>query len=333
MPPAFRGHQDEAFSNDVTTVKIILDCDPGQDDAVALLLAMASPDEIRILGITAVAGNVPLALTQRNARMMCDLAGRTDVAVYAGCDRPMVRDSITAEHVHGDTGIDGMDVFDPVTLLQKQHAVDFIVDTLLSANENEVTLVPTGPLTNIATAIDREPAILPRIREIVLMGGAMREGGNYTPSAEFNIIADPQAAGIVFACGRPLTAFGLDVTHQVLSTRKRVARIKALDNPVADAVAGMLSFFDRYDAEKYNSQGAPLHDPCTIAYLLQATLFDSKLCNVAIETQSELTMGHTAVDFWHVTERPKNVRWVHTADADGFYRLLRERLARFGEIP
>lgn len=331
MRPEYRGRRDEAFSDDVTAAKIILDCDPGQDDAVALLLAMASPDEIDILGITTVAGNVPLALTQRNARMMCDIAGRTDIAVYAGCEKPMLRESITAEHVHGNTGIDGIDVFEPVTPLQTQHAVDFIVETLLAANENEVTLVPIGPLTNIATALQHEPAVLPRIREIVLMGGAMREGGNSTPSAEFNIVADPQAASIVFACGRPLTAFGLDVTHQVLSTRERVAHIKALNNPVADAVAGMLSFFDRFDSEKYNSEGAPLHDPCTIAYLLQATLFESKLCNVAIETESELTIGHTAVDFWHVTERPKNVHWVHYANADEFYRLLTERLARYGE--
>ena len=204
--------------------KVIIDCDPGQDDAVALFLAMASPEELEILGITTVAGNVPLELTQRNARMMCDIAGRKELRVFAGCDRPMTLPPITAEYIHGDTGIDGVDVFDPETPLQEQHAVDFIVETLLAADESSVTLVPTGPMTNVATAIRREPAILGRVEQIVAMGGAMREGGNRSPSAEFNVLADPHAAEIVYNCGRPVTAMGLDVTHQVLSTRERVAR-------------------------------------------------------------------------------------------------------------
>jgi len=310
--------------------KIILDCDPGQDDAVALLLAMASPEEFDVLGITVVGGNVPLALTERNARMMCDLAGRKDMLVFAGCARPMRREPITAEAIHGETGINGMDVFAPETPLQEAHAVDFIVETLLAAADNSITLVPTGPLTNIATAIQREPKILPAVEEIVLMGGAMREGGNRTPSAEFNILVDPHAADCVFKCGRPITAMGLDVTHQVLSTRERVERIAALDNPVADATAGMLSFFHRHDSKKYKSQGTPLHDPCTVAYLLQPQLFGSKACNISVETESELTMGHTAIDFWHVTERPINADWVFEVDADGFYDLLTARLARFG---
>ena len=218
----------------------------------------------------------------------------------------------------------------PQTPLQEQHAVDFIVDALSGAAES-VTLVPTGPLTNIATAIERDPAILDNVTEIVIMGGAMREGGNHSPSAEFNILVDPHAANVVFRCGRPLTVMGLDVTHQVLSTRDRVERIRALDNPVALATAGMLSFFDRYDTEKYTSKGAPLHDPCTIAYLLKPDLFEGKVCNVTVETGSELTLGHTAVDFWHVTDRPRNTNWIHTVDADGFYELLTDRLARFGD--
>lgn len=306
--------------------KVIIDCDPGQDDAVALFLAMSSPDELDILGITAVAGNVPLELTERNARMMCDLAGRTDIPVMAGCARPMVREPITAEYIHGNTGIDGVDVFEPQTPSRDEHAVDFIIDTLKNVS---VTLVPTGPLTNIGTAIQRAPEILENIEEIVLMGGAMREGGNRSPSAEFNILVDPDAAGIVFNCGRPVTAMGLDVTHQVLSTRERVARIAALENPVAEATAGMLSFFHRYDTKKYGSEGAPLHDPCTVAYLLRPELFETKMCNVSVETQSELTLGHTAVDFWHVTDRPHNANWAYEVDSDGFYDLLTERLSRF----
>jgi len=313
------------------TRKIIIDCDPGQDDAVALLLAFASPDEFDLLGITTVAGNVPLEPTQRNARMMCDIAGRKDVPVHAGCSAPMARQLVTAEAIHGETGINGIEVFEPETPLQSEHAVDFIIRTLLDAADESVTLVPTGPLTNIATAIEREPSILSKVELIVLMGGAMREGGNRTPSAEFNILVDPDAADIVLRCGRPITQMGLDVTHQVLSTRDRVDRIRALGNPVADATAGMLSFFDRYDTKKYTSKGAPLHDPCTVAWLLRPELFTGKDCNVSVETQSELTLGHTAVDFWHVTDRPVNVHWVYDVDADGFYDLLIERLATFGE--
>ena len=292
---------------------IIIDCDPGQDDAVALFLAMASPGELEILGITAVAGNVPLELTQRNVRMMCDIAGRRDMPVFAGCDRPMVRELLTAEKVHGKTGVDGVDIFDPRTPLQDWHAVDFI-----------------GPLTNIGTVIDRAPEVLPKIRQLVIMGGAMREGGNYSPSAEFNILVDPHAADIVFRCGRPITSMGLDVTHQVLSTRARVERIRQVGNPVAEATAGMLGFFERHDSKKYGVEGAPLHDPCTIAWLLAPELFEGKVCNLSVETESALTMGHTAVDFWHVTDRPHNVNWIYSVDADGFYELLTDRLARFG---
>ncbi len=312
--------------------KVIIDCDPGQDDAVALFLAMSSPEDLDILGVTTVAGNVPLELTQRNARMMCDIAGRRDIPVFAGCDRPMVREPITAEYIHGATGIDGVDVFEPETPLQEQHAVDFIIDTLLdlSRKKGSATLIPTGPMTNVATAIQREPAILEAVEQIVSMGGAMREGGNRSPSAEFNVLVDPHAADIVFNCGRPITAMGLDVTHQVLSTRARVARIRALGNAVAEATAGMLSFFHRYDTKKYGSEGAPLHDPCTVAWLLRPNLFRTKACNLSVEKESELTLGHTAVDFWQVTDRPHNVHWTYEVDADGFYEMLVERLARFG---
>ncbi len=310
--------------------KVIIDCDPGQDDAVALFLAMSSPDELEILGITAVAGNVPLETTQRNARMMCDIAARQDIPVYAGCDRPMVLDPITAEYIHGDTGIDGIDVFEPDTPLQAQHAVDFMIETLRT-QKVPVTLITTGPMTNLGTAIQREPAILDNVEQVVSMGGAMREGGNRSPSAEFNVLADPHAAEVVYDCGRPVTAFGLDVTHQVLSTRERVARIREVGNPVASATAGMLGFFHRYDTKKYGSEGSPLHDPCPVAWLLRPELFRTRRCNLAVEKESALTLGHTAVDFWHVTDRPPNVDWAWEVDAAAFYDLLVERLGRFGE--
>jgi purine nucleosidase len=189
----------------VTSHRIIIDCDPGQDDAVNLFLAMSSPDELEILGITTVAGNVPLELTELNARLICDIAGRDDIGVFAGCSRPMIRDLVTAEQVHGATGINGIDVTKPVHPLREQHAVDFIVETLKSAADDSITLVPTGPLTNVATAFSRAPEILPKVRQIVMMGGAMRESGNISPSAEFNILVDPDAADIVFNCGRPIT--------------------------------------------------------------------------------------------------------------------------------
>lgn len=308
---------------------IIIDCDPGQDDAVNLLLAMSSPDELEILGITTVAGNVPLPLTERNARLMCDIAGRTDIAVHAGCERPMVRRLVTAEQVHGRTGIDGIGIRPPRTPLQPAHAVDFIIDTLQAADDDAVTLVPTGPLTNIAMAMVKAPSILPKIREIVLMGGAMREGGNHSPSAEFNILVDPHAAHVVFDSGRPIVAMGLDVTHQVLATRERIDRIRALNNRAALATAGMLDFYSRHDSLKYGIAGSPLHDPCTAAYLLRPEIFAGKQCNIEVEMRSELTMGHTAVDFWGVSGRRKNARWIHSVDANAFYELLIERLGRY----
>ncbi len=308
---------------------IIIDCDPGQDDAICLLLAMSSPDELDILGVTTVAGNVPLALTERNARQIRDIADRSDVKIYAGCSKPMVRDLVTAERVHGKTGNDGIEIVEPKQPLEDKHAVDFIIETLNGADRESITLVPMGPLTNIAQAITKDPSILEKVEQIVLMGGAMREGGNHSPSAEFNILVDPHAADTVFRCGRPITVMGLDVTHQVLATPERRDRIRAIDNEAARATAGMLDFFNRHDTVKYGSLGAPLHDPCTIAFLLKPDLFEGKLCNISIETESELTMGNTAVDFWHVTDRPKNATWIHAVDADGFYDLLVERLSRF----
>jgi purine nucleosidase len=291
---------------------------------------MSSPDELDILGITTVAGNVPLALTERNARQICDIAGRTDMKVFAGCERPMQRELLTAEHVHGKTGIDGVEITGPGTPLGEQHAVDFIIEAL-STTAEPLTLVPTGPLTNIATAIERAPAILDNVAEIVLMGGAMREGGNHSPSAEFNILVDPHAADLVFRCGKPITVLGLDVTHQVLATPGRRDRIREINNDAGRATAGMLDFFNRHDTVKYGSLGAPLHDPCTVAFLLAPNLFEGKACNLTVETASELTMGHTAVDFWHVTDRPDNVTWIWSVDADGFYDLLIERLERYGD--
>ena len=310
------------------TAKIIIDTDPGQDDAVAILLALASPDEITVLGITTVAGNVPLALTEKNARIICELAGRPDIAVFAGCDRPLVQTLVTAEHVHGKTGLDGIALPDPTMPLQAAHAVDFIIDTLRAEPSGSVTLCPLGPLTNIATAFTRAPDIMARVKEIVLMGGAYFEVGNITPAAEFNIYVDPEAAEIVFQSGVPLVVLPLDVTHNVLTTRPSIDAIRAIGSPVAHAVASWTDFFERFDMAKYRAEGAPLHDPCVIAYLLAPGLFTGRHINVEIETTSALTRGMTVADWWGVTKRPKNAMFMGDVDAACFYDLLTERLAR-----
>ena len=305
---------------------LIIDTDPGQDDAVAILLALASP-EINLLGITTVAGNVPLALTQVNARKICDLAGRTDMQVFAGLDRPLVRPLVTAEHVHGRTGLDGPVLPDPETPLQEQHAVDYIIDTLRREPAGSVTLAPIGPLSNIAMAMQRAPDIIPRIRQIILMGGAYFEVGNITPAAEFNIYVDPHAAQIVFASGVPVTMMPLDVTHKALTRTDRVAALRAIGNQTGVAVAEMLEFFERFDEAKYGSDGGPLHDPCTVAWMIAPDIFSGQPCNVEIETASPLTMGMTVVDWWQVSSRPHNALVIGDLDADRFFGLITERLA------
>ncbi|MCE8442022.1 nucleoside hydrolase [Rhodovulum sulfidophilum] len=308
--------------------KIIIDTDPGQDDAVAILLALASPDEIEVLGLTAVAGNVPLALTQKNARMICELAGRHDIRIFAGCDRPLAGQLVTAEHVHGRTGLDGPTLPEPTMPLQEAHAVAFLIETLRAAPEGEVTLCPLGPLTNIATALREAPEIAPRIREIVLMGGAYFEVGNITPAAEFNIFVDPEAAAIVFGSGIPITVMPLDVTHKALVTAPRNAAFRTLGTPVGRAVAAMTDFFERYDREKYGSEGAPLHDPCVTAYLIRPELFRGRHINVEIETEGRFTRGMTVADWWGVSGRAPNATFMGDLDADGFFGLLTDRLGR-----
>ncbi|MFT7254637.1 MAG: purine nucleosidase [Paracoccaceae bacterium] len=311
------------------TRKIIIDTDPGQDDAVAILLALASPEDLTVLGITAVAGNVPLHLTERNTRIVCELADKPDTLVFAGCDAPIKRKLVTAEHVHGKTGLDGPQLPSPNMALQDQHGVDFIIETLRAEPAGTVTLCPLGPLTNIATALMRAPDIAPRIQEIVLMGGAYFQVGNITPAAEFNIYVDPEAADIVFKSGAPITAMPLDVTHKALTTAPRVETFRTMGSHVGRMVAEWTAFFERFDKEKYGSAGAPLHDPCVIAYLIQPDLFQGRHVNVEIEIQSELTLGMTVADWWRVTGRTPNATFMGDIDADGFFDLLTQRIARF----
>jgi purine nucleosidase len=307
--------------------KIIIDTDPGQDDAAAIMLALGSP-ELDILGITTVAGNVPLALTSRNARIILEFCGRPDVKVFAGADKPVARPLITAEHVHGKTGLDGPELHDPQMPLQEQHAVDFIIETLKREPAGTVTLCTLGPLTNIATALEKAPEIAGRVRELVMMGGGFFEGGNITPAAEFNIYVDPEAAATVFKSGIPIVMMPLDVTHKVLTLKSRVAKLREIGSRPAIALVEMLDFFERFDIEKYGSDGGPLHDPTVIAYLLKPELFSGRDCNVEVETASPLTVGMTVVDWWQVTGRKHNARVMKDVDADGFFALLTERVGR-----
>ncbi|MGH6855747.1 MAG: nucleoside hydrolase [Aestuariivirga sp.] len=311
----------------IKPLSVIIDTDPGQDDAVAILLALASP-EFEVLGITAVAGNVPLALTEKNARKICELAGRPDIKVHAGAIRPMVRALVTAENVHGKSGLDGPVLSEPAMPLQVQHGVDFIIDTLMSRDAGSVTLCALGPLTNVALALVREPRIAPRIARIVAMGGGFFEGGNMTPAAEFNIYVDPHAARIVFDAGVPVTLIPLDCTHQALTTSARIGKFRSMPNRSGPAVAAMLDFYERFDERKYGTDGGPLHDPCVIAWLLKPELFRGRHVNVAIECESELTMGMTVIDWWRVTGRAPNATVLRNVNAEGFFGLLAERIAR-----
>jgi Inosine-uridine nucleoside N-ribohydrolase len=307
--------------------KIIIDTDPGQDDALAILLALASP-ELEVLGIVAAAGNVPLSLTTVNIRKVCELAGRSDVKVFAGCSQPMAGPLVTAEYVHGATGMDGADLPDPTMPLQEQHGVDFIIDTLMREPAGTVTVCTLGPMTNLGQAITKAPEIATRIKRVVLMGGGCFEGGNITPAAEFNIYVDPEAAAVVFASGAPIVVMPLDVTHKTLTTRPRVEAFKAIGGQLAEVLVGWLDYFERFDVAKYGSDGGPLHDPNVIAYLLKPELYSGRHCNVEIEVNSPLTRGMTVTDWWGVTDRPKNATFIRDVDADGFYALLTERLSR-----
>jgi purine nucleosidase len=306
--------------------RIIIDTDPGQDDAVAILLALASP-EIEVLGIVAVAGNVPLALTQKNARMICELAGRTDIAVHAGRDRPLRRPLVTAEAVHGRTGLNGPTLAEPAMPLRSEDGVGFIVETLRREPAGTVTLATLGPLTNVAAALKEAPDIAGRVARIVMMGGGFFEGGNMTPAAEFNVYVDPEAAAVVFASGIPIVMMPLDVTHKALTTEARIAAFRAIGNRSGRATAEMLEFFERFDEAKYGTDGGPLHDPTVIAWLLRPGLFAGRDCNVEIETASDLTLGMTVVDWWGVTDRSRNATVMRDIDADGYFKLLVERIA------
>ena len=295
---------------------VIIDCDPGIDDALALLLALASPGELQVQAVTTVAGNVALAMTTDNALRVCAVAGRGDVPVYAGCDRPLVRPPMTAAHVHGAAGLGAAVLPAPDRGPREAAAVDYLADAL-GRSDGTMALAATGPLTNIARLIARDPAVVAGMGEIVLMGGAAGRG-NVTPTAEFNFHVDPHAAAMVMGCGAAITMITLDVTRQVVVTPERLAAIAAVGTPAAAAAAAMLADYH---------QGSPLHDPCVIAYLLRPGLFAGRPARVTVETEDAETLGQSRVD-WEAAPQAANATVIETVDAPAFFALLIERLAR-----
>lgn len=310
--------------------KIILDCDPGRDDALAIALALASPDEIDVLGITCVAGNVPVIATQRNARLIAEIAGFPETRVFQGAGNPLRAELRTAERIHGKTGLQGIEIYEPALPLQDEYALDFLTETLAAADEDGITLVATGPLTNIAELVETAPDLMNRVDEVVLMGGAAREGGNVTPTAEFNFFVDPHAADIVFRCGRPLTAISLDVTSRVLAREDHIAALNEIGTPIATALAALFSHDDASYAERYGRGVIPAHDPCTIAWLLWPELFESVRVAATIDTRDGPTFGMTIVDFWDKTGAPPNVTWATAIDTEAFFERFIARIATLG---
>lgn len=308
---------------------IIIDTDPGVDDAMAIFLALASP-ELEVRGLAAVAGNRPVAQTQSNARALCELAGRDDVPVFAGCARPILKSLDTAERLHGLSGLGDFDPPPPRLPLQETHAVDWLAETLDAAEDDEITLCALGPLTNLALALIKAPAIAPKIREIVMMGGSLFAGGNVTPAAEFNIHCDPHAAAVVFGSGCPLVLMPRDVALAARMTEERFARLAAIETPVGRAAVAMLSFYRRQHAVRYGYGGIPLYDPCVIAYLLRPEIFGGRRVAVRIETNDSPTLGMTVIDWHGVTGAEPNCRVMNEINAEAFFDLI---LGRLAELP
>lgn len=307
--------------------QIIIDCDPGQDDAIAILLALASPEELEVLAVTVVAGNVGLDRTTGNARRIVELAGFPQIRVHAGCDRPLLRPLETADHVHGESGLNQCVLPEPAQPAAPGHAANVIVEEVMRRPPGTVTLCPLGPLTNVALALRLEPRLAQHLAGIVLMGGAIGLG-NMTPAAEYNIYVDPHAARIVFESGADIVMLGLDVTHKALVTDKDLEELAALGTAVGQACVGLLDFRGRYDQERHGGPAAPLHDPCVIAYLLRPDLFGGRRCRVEIETESRHSMGRTIVDWWRCLDAPSNALVIDEIDAPGFLTLVKDRLAR-----
>ncbi|MEE4202761.1 MAG: nucleoside hydrolase [Halieaceae bacterium] len=307
--------------------KVFIDCDPGVDDCIALMVALGCPDDIELVGVGVVAGNVPVDICARNAAGVLALAGRSEVPLHVGCPRPLIVPPEFAEHIHGPSGLGDAELPE-ADLGLHPHAVDALCALLASAEPASITVVITGPMTNLAVALVRSPQIAVGIKEIVIMGGAREAGGNITASAEFNIHADPHAAHIVLTCGRPITMIGLDATLQIRCTAERMARMESSAHRAVVAAKAMVDHVNRVYGKIYGTEGAALHDPCTVGYLLAPALFTLRPAQVAVEMNSGLTRGHTAVDFQVTTGAAANVNWVTELDAPRLFDLLIERMER-----
>jgi inosine-uridine nucleoside N-ribohydrolase len=305
---------------------ILIDCDPGHDDAMALLLALASP-ELELLGVTTVHGNTTLDKTTANALRILEFAGRGDVPVAVGADRPLVREPRVADHVHGASGLDGPDLPPPAGAPVSAHAVDFLAERLRAAGR-PVTLIPTGPLTNIALLLARHPDAAQDIERVVLMGGAIAEG-NVTPAAEFNIWVDPEAAARVFASALDITMIGLDITHRALMTAEHADRLRAAGR-VGSLVAELWTFYHRFHSRVYDFAGTPVHDALAVAHVIQPGIVRTEHRHVAIECASELCLGRTVVDLWQVTGAAPNAHVGVAVEAEAFLDLLVERISSLG---
>lgn len=310
--------------------KIILDCDPGHDDAVAILLALGNP-EIEIVGITTVGGNQSLEKVTYNARAMLEAAHAHDIPVYAGSDRPLVREQEVAESIHGETGLDGVELPVPTRPLEDMHAVNFIVKTIMESEPGTITLVPTGPLTNIALALRMEPHIAERVSEVVLMGGGFHEG-NWSAVAEFNIIVDPEAAHIVFNAPWKLTMVGLDLTHQALCTPEVQRRIEEIGTPLAVIVSGLMDFFRKTYQDNQDFVDPPVHDPCTVAYLIAPSVVQTRRCPLDVELHGELTLGMTVADLRgpEPSEEECHTQVATKLDFDKFWNLVIQAIENIG---
>jgi len=309
-------------------IDLIIDTDPGADDVVALLLALASQQELNVLALTTVAGNVRLDKTSRNARLAREWAGREEVPVYAGAPKPLMRTPIYAEDIHGKEGLSGVAIHEPKAGLAEGNAVNYLIDTLKAARPHSITLAMLGPQTNLALALIQEPGIVQGIKEVVVMGGAHFNGGNITPVAEFNLFADPQAAEVVLKSGVKLTYLPLDITHKILTSGARLKQIAAIDNTASELVSNILNEYIKGDMEHYGLAGGPVHDATVIAYLLKPELFTGRSVNVVVDSREGPTFGQTIVDWYDGLKAPKNAFWVESGDAQGFFDLLTERLAR-----
>lgn len=307
---------------------LIIDTDPGADDVVALLLALASPQELNVLAITTVAGNVRIDKTSRNARLAREWAGREDVPVYAGAGRPLVRSPIYAENIHGKEGLPGVDVHEPAKPLATGNAVQYLVDTLSKAAPHSITIAMLGPQTNLALALVQAPEITQGIKEVVVMGGAHFNGGNITPVAEFNIYADPDAAKVVLASGVKLTYVPLDVTHKILTSDSRIRQLEGLNNQAGKLVSSILNEYVKADMIHYGLPGGPVHDASVIAWLLKPELFSGRSVNLVIDNREGPGFGQTIADWYDTLAQNNNVFWVGNGDAQGFFDLLTQRLGR-----